>query len=147
MADRVLRIARGLVFVVDADGTAKIWVPNSKEVVSLEPALVAFFLHFGEGRTATDAAEAAGVVVDDGVAEVVAAFVRSGMLVDPSEAPRSAPSVELVARARIAELVDPGSFVPEVEGPIVTGFATIGGQRVALAAWGRGGTTGIDAVT
>src|SRR5262249_45623920 len=53
---------------------------------------------------------------------------------------------EPIARRRVDELVDAGSFEPHAEGPIVTGFALIDARPVAIAAWEPAATSGIDDV-
>ena len=136
-------VARGLVFTV-ADGATRVWNPRRRTLTTLDPDVLAFLLRFGEGATIENAAAASGHDLDDVVREAVDLLVEAGLLVAPSP-PRGVPPSGR-ARARIDQLVDPGSFEMHGEVGVITGHATIDGRPVALAAWESFASTGIENV-
>jgi len=143
--DPRLRIAPGLLFTVDTDGTPRVWQPRRREYTPLPPELLALLLQFADGRTVADAAERAALELDDSVREAVAALLARELL-QPAVTITIPPRPAGTARARIARLVDRDSFVARAEGPIVTGLARIDDRPIAIAAWEPGAEDGIDDV-
>lgn len=133
MDERVLRLSPGLLVSLQPDGGARVWQPQRRTVTTLDADLLALLVRFGDGRTIAEAAEAAGLEPDDTLTAAVAGFVDGALLVAGGAA--APPSPPRVARARIADVVDPGSFVESAGGPIVTGIGAVDGRRVAVAAW------------
>jgi acetyl-CoA carboxylase carboxyltransferase component len=132
MDERALKLAPGLLVSVGERGEARVWQPRRAELTTMDADLLALLLNFADGRTVAEAAEAAGLEADESVLHAAQRFTEAGLLAPCGELP--APSGN-VARARIAELVDPGTFVETAGGPIVTGVASVAGRRIALAAW------------
>jgi len=137
-----LRIVRGLSFSVVRDGLVSVWQPQRREHVPIASELVTLLLAFGDGKTLAEASAASGLVngaLDDAVAQLV----RRELLVPVGAAPVRAPP-RPVARERIEQLIDHGTFEERAAGPIVTGHAQLDGRRVAIAAWEPDADDGVE---
>jgi methylmalonyl-CoA decarboxylase subunit alpha len=144
MPDPRLRIARGLLFTV-GDGVVRVWQPRRREHTPIVPQILALLLQFGDGRTVADAADDAGLELDDAVAEAVDGLVKRELLV-AVDAVAAPPQPRRLARERIDQIVDTGSFELLADGPIITGFARIDDRKIAIAAWEPDADGGIESV-
>ena len=144
MPDPRLRIARGLLFTV-GDGVVRVWQPRRREHTPIVPQILALLLQFGDGRTVADAADDAGLELDDAVAEAVDGLVKRELLV-AVDAVAAPPPPRRLARERIDQIVDSASFELLADGPIITGFARIDDRKIAIAAWEPDADGGIESV-
>jgi len=107
--------------------------------------MLSLLFRFGNDSTVADAAAAAAIELDGSFADVIAMLVERGLLISVIAGPIKPPLLE-VARRRIDEVVDPGSFQQTTGRPITTGFATIDARTIAIASWEPGVDHGIEEV-
>jgi methylmalonyl-CoA decarboxylase subunit alpha len=144
--DPVYRLAPGLLVSMRGDGVVVVWRPRQQEPYALDADLLALLSRFASGATRAEAAAAAGVDDDGTVAEVVEVFVAAGLLLRLREGETRIEVSRDVARARVEEIADPGSFAADTTAPVVTGVGSCGGRRVAFVAWEPMSMGGIESV-